>query len=207
MPVYTDPEHLLSAVRAAGHVVFDKGAAHTPWDLQIVGVRSMDGDQPLQGNTFNDRIYVVCRDDTGTLRLWSWAATTDPGAYWLLHPGRVEGTAILKAGQYRGAWKLGLHKGEKPALTQARPVTVWRDATRDANLQIGEGTQTGLFGINIHRAGAGSTVVDKWSAGCQVFARDADFEAFLTLCRKQAAKGERWATFTYTLLEQQIGQP
>lgn len=201
---YTDPEALLGAVRAAGHVVFDKGAGHTSWDLQIVGVRALGSDgKPLQDNAFNDRIYVVCRDDGGTLRLWSWPATTDPGTYWRQNPGRAEGTAILKAGQYRGAWALGLHKGEKPALVQSAPVTVWRDADRDAEIDIAPGTstQTGIFGINIHRAGTASTLVDKWSAGCQVFARDADFEAFLALCRKQAAKGKGWQKFTYTLLE------
>lgn len=205
MPIYTDPQTLLNAVQAAGHVVFDRGAGHTPWDLQIVGVRALGADgKPLPDNAFNDRIYVVCRDDTGTLRLWSWAATTDPGLYWRQNPGRVEGTAILCAGQYRGAWVLGLHKGEKPALVQSLPVTVWRDADRAADLDTGAGvpTQTGLFGINIHRAGTASRVVDKWSAGCQVFASDADYEAFLALCRKQAAKGKNWARFTYTLLEQ-----
>lgn len=205
MPIYTDPQTLLNAVQAAGHVVFDKGAGHTAWDLQIVGVRALGADgKPLPDNAFNDRIYVVCRDDTGTLRLWSWAATTDPGLYWRQNPGRVEGTAILCAGQYRGAWVLGLHKGEKPALVQSLPVTVWRDADRAADIDTGAGvpTQTGLFGINIHRAGTASRVVDKWSAGCQVFASDADYEAFLALCRKQAAKGKNWARFTYTLLEQ-----
>lgn len=204
MTAYTDPAALLSAVRAAGHRVYDTGPGHTPYDLQIVGIRAMGSDgKPLPDNAFNDRIYVACRDAGGVLRLWSWAATTDPGLYWRQNPGRVEGTAILKAGQHRGAWTLGLHKGERPALVQSAPVTVWRDADRQADLDIGPGIpeQTGSFGINIHRAGAGSTVVDKWSAGCQVFARDADFEEFLALCRKQAAKGAGWARFSYTLLE------
>ena len=35
------------------------------------------------------------------------------------------------------------------------------------------------YGINIHNAGASSTQVDKWSAGCQVFSHSADFEEFM----------------------------
>lgn len=42
----------------------------------------------------------------------------------------------------------------------------------------------------------------KWSAGCQVFANDADFEEFMSLCNKQnnAGLGD---VFTYTLLKEE----
>lgn len=185
------PHAVLAAVASAGHAVFDQTK---PYNLQIVGVRSSN----TASNTFDDRCYVVYSDATG-LKLESWPITTDPGRYWLENPGRVEGTAILKPGQYRGAWVLGKHKGDKPALVQAKPVTVYRDPNRDATLDTAK-EETGLFGINLHRAGLNSSVVDKWSAGCQVWQMDADFERFLWLCRQQAAKGKGWETFTYTLL-------
>ena len=63
-------------------------------------------------------------------------------------------------------------------------------------------TDTGLFGINIHRAtgrsGGKSTRVDKWSAGCQVIAANDDFGLFMEICHKSRAI---WGnSFTYTLI-------
>jgi hypothetical protein len=57
----------------------------------------------------------------------------------------------------------------------------------------------GVFGINIHKAGADSTYVENWSEGCQVFKRVKDFDEFMKIC-KRAAKihGNK---FSYTLLE------
>ena len=62
---------------------------------------------------------------------------------------------------------------------------------------------TGIFGINIHRANeaVASKNIDKWSAGCQVFANDADFETFLELCKRVERQGKGWDRFTYTLVE------
>jgi len=189
------PAEVLSAIRVAGHVVFDTGPGHRPFDLQIVGLR-----RATTPDAFDDRIFVVYRDASGVLTVRSWAATTDPGVYWRRNPGKVRGTAILKAGQYRSAWRIGLHKGVHPALVQDSPVTVWRDSNRDALIDIGLDSETGTFGINIHRAGTSSSVVDKWSAGCQVFATNAGFEEFLALCRAQVSSGAG-SRFTYTLLE------
>jgi hypothetical protein len=60
-------------------------------------------------------------------------------------------------------------------------------------------TETGVFGINIHKAGVDSARVDDWSHGCQVFKRVADFNEFMALAKKAATiHGNR---FTYTLLE------
>lgn len=185
---------VLAAVSRAGHAVFDQ--TRMKYNLQIVGFRS----SLALSNRFDDQISVVFHTGDRVPRVWSWPVTTDPGTYWVENPGRVAGVAVLKAGQYRGAWQLGLHKGEKPALVQVKPVTVWRDNNRNA-LRDTTVTETGLFGINIHRAGLSSTQVDKWSAGCQVFQKDADFEEFLGLCRLQAANGPGWDRFSYTLLE------
>jgi len=60
-------------------------------------------------------------------------------------------------------------------------------------------TQEGVFGINIHKAGADSTYVENWSEGCQVFKKSADFEEFMAICRR--AKDIHGNSFTYTLIE------
>ena len=53
--------------------------------------------------------------------------------------------------------------------------------------------------VNIHKAGRDSSQVDKWSAGCQVFKNEGDFNEFMTTIRTGAARfGNK---FTYTLLE------
>lgn len=185
------PEALLAWVKSKGYATFEKKS----WDLNIVGVRKKDG----VPNKFDDKIFVVSKDDSGSLKLWCWAATTDPGLYWMQNVMNRLGTACMVPGQYRGAWQLGDHRGN-PALVQIKPVKTYRDANRDGSLDLIESTITeGLYGINLHRAGKSSTVVDKWSAGCQVWSRDADFEEFMTLCNKQVTING-YKTFTYTLL-------
>ena len=62
--------------------------------------------------------------------------------------------------------------------------------------------ETGLFGINIHRASqtGTTTYVDKYSAGCQVFSNADDFNVFMQLCdRHRQYYGN---DFTYTLIDE-----
>ena len=66
-----------------------------------------------------------------------------------------KGTAVLKPGQYRGSHKIRLHGGKYTALGQKKNVTVYRDRNKDDKYDLNESTcDTGLFGINIHRATA-----------------------------------------------------
>ena len=113
----------------------------------------------------------------------------------------MRGTAIMKPGQYRRAYKVGKHKGYK-ALQQSGPVTVYRDNDRDEELDTtGVGEDTGMHAVNIHRASRvrASTQVDKWSAGCQVMQDPDHFDFSMTLCDRGAEKFGN--SFTYTLLE------
>ena len=57
-----------------------------------------------------------------------------------------------------------------------------------------------MFGINIHRSNprTESTIVNKWSAGCQVIAANDDFRLFMEICNK--AKDTWGNSFTYTLI-------
>jgi hypothetical protein len=57
----------------------------------------------------------------------------------------------------------------------------------------------GIYGINIHKAGADSTYVENWSEGCQVFKREKDFNQFMEICKQ--ARGIHGNSFTYTLIE------
>jgi len=169
-----------------------------PNELNIVGIRA-DSTQP---NAFDDSINVYYKTATGDWQLHSFPATTDPGTYWLENPLNPQGTAILKAGQYLNSHSIGLHRGKYEALVQVRPVTVLRDYDRNAVLDFLNGKEdTGLFGINVHHAQAEGTTkyVDKFSAGCQVFANIEDFNLFMQLCyRHRELYGN---SFTYTLID------
>lgn len=164
-------------------------------NLNIIGVRS-----PLKGNEFNDAICVEYwkKDNKYT---YIAPCTTDPGYKSLAHPQNIKGCAILVPGQYRGCYKIGFHKGQYEALVQCKPVKVYRDNNRDFFLDFDPATiEEGMFGINIHKAGISSTVVDGWSAGCTVFAKSAYFEHFMLLAKLSESKYGN--SFTYTLLEE-----
>jgi hypothetical protein len=91
-----------------------------------------------------------------------------------------------------------LHQGKYEALRQVGALVVERDYTKDGVYNAAK-KETGVFGINIHKAGADSTLVNNWSEGCQVFKRSADFNQFMIIAKKAAAlHGNR---FTYTLIE------
>jgi hypothetical protein len=170
-----------------------------PFELNIVGVRA-DSATP---NSFDDHIHVFFNNSEGKLVEHKFKATTDPGTYWLKNPMNPQGTAILKEGQYLNAWAIGLHRGKYLALVQKRPVTVIRDYDRNAVLDFLNGNpDTGLFGINIHRASENgiTKVVDHFSAGCQVFSNVTDFVLFMSLCERH--KNLYGNNFTYTLIDE-----
>ena len=191
-------EFIESTIKSKGYSWFDQ----KDYNLNIVGVRnSSTGDEVT--NSFDDKITLSYKVD-GEWRFHSFDCTTDPGRYWVENIMRVEGVACLKAGQYSGAYAIGLHRGKYDALRQQRNVTVYRDSNKDGCYDLDDdNTQTGLFGINIHRAtaraGKTSTQVDKWSAGCQVIAANEDWNEFIEVCYK--ARDVWGNNFTYTLIE------
>jgi hypothetical protein len=185
--------NIINAMSLKRYVVFDDMRGH---DLNLVGVRTANN----MSNQFNDWVCVFYRT-AGTWVGFSFPATTDPGVYWRRHPMNVRGTAILKPGQYRGAYKVGLHRGYR-ALEQKGNLTVWRDNDSDDELDFDGTEDSGLHAVNIHRANpeVASVRVDKWSAGCQVIADPDHFDFLMTLCERGAAKFGN--SFTYTLLEE-----
>tara|TARA_R100000008_G_scaffold77895_1_gene58571 strand:+ start:2793 stop:3365 length:573 start_codon:yes stop_codon:yes gene_type:complete len=183
---------LLDYVESLGHAVFTEGE----FNLNIIGIRS----ETHKPNKFDDRICVVYKDESGWITR-TFEATTDPGQYWLDHPMRPEGAAILVPGQYRGVYKIGTHRNYTALTQRGGRVKVYRDGNKDEILDHDpESITEGYYGINIHKAGTESTNVNKWSAGCQVFARSDDFECFMALVKKSA---DIWGEFfTYTLVDE-----
>jgi len=159
-------------------------------DFGIVGIRSKE-DQP---NKFDDLIGLV-ENDTIT---W-FTGTTNPGVHWLKNLLNPKGAALLKPNQYLDTWKLDLHQGKYLALCQRKNVVVYRDGDKDNFSEETGVTETGLFGINIHRANpsAISSIIDKWSAGCQVLNSPTDFNYLIKRCEESKLK-----EFTYTLLKE-----
>lgn len=180
------------AMARKGYRFFQEG----DYNLNLVGIRAAS----QRAGAFDDQLAVSFQAAGNTVCL-VFPATTDPGKKYLRDPINPAGAAILVPGQYVGMWQLGLHRGQYEALVQRRPVKVYRDNDRDDELDHGA-TETGLFGINCHRASEYHITGDvgAWSAGCQVLQRHDDFGILMALCKRAAAA---WGNlFTYTLLEE-----
>lgn len=191
---------ILKRVEALGYKVFSSG----PYDLNLFGIRSSQA----KAGSFDDWMGCAYQDEKMMWVVEWWPATTDPGVYWLegYDSSRVKGTAILVPGQYRGVYKIDKHGGKYEALCQRNgPVKVWRDSNRDDVLDWSGPEYEGMYGINLHHASYNpsrpSTVVNKWSAGCQVHAGIHTFERMMSLARLQIKHHPTWAqAFTYTLI-------
>lgn len=184
-------------VQKIGGIWFDTGA----YNANIIGVRK---DRTIASNSFDDYILYIAKTEAGEWFYRKYECTTLPGLTQMVEPDHDSGVAILESNtQYRGAYKLGKHKGQYDALVQqgVGSVTIFRDNTKDSFIHLNPATkETGWFGINIHKAGNDSTFVGDWSAGCQVFKRAADFDSFIKLCKKSAAM---WGnSFSYTLIDE-----
>ena len=173
------------------------------YDVNIIGIRNSNTDGKVT-NKFDDIMTISYKDEDGEWHYHEFNCTTDPGDDWMDNNMNSKGCAVLKPGQYRSSHKLRLHGGKYLALGQQNLVTVYRDRNKNDKYDFDESTtDTGLFGINIHRAtsreGKTSTNIDKWSAGCQVIASNDDWHTFLDIC--QTAR-EVWGNnFSYTLIE------
>ena len=188
-------EQVEAAVKAKGYVWFED-AANKGFDVNIVGIRNSATGQAVT-NAFDDTLTISYKEN-GAWKFHSWSATTDPGKKGVLEYHNAAGVARLVEGQYRGSHTIRLHQGKYEALGQAKNVKVYRDANKDLTYNEDK-IQEGIFGINIHKAGADSTYVENWSEGCQVFKKAADFEAFMVIAREGAKV--HGPSFTYTLIE------
>jgi len=188
-------EQIENAVKSKGYAWFDD-ASNKGFDVNIVGIRNSSTGNKVT-NVFDDYLTLSYKEG-GQWKFHIWPATTDPGKKGVMEYHNAAGVARLVEGQYRGSHGIGLHQGKYEALKQAKPVKVYRDANKDLNYDENKIAE-GVFGINIHKAGADSTYVENWSEGCQVFKKAADFESFMSIIRK--SRDIHGNSFTYTLIE------
>ena len=192
-------EQIEKAMKTKGYVWFSDEQNKT-YDVNIVGVRlNSTNVADKVTNVFDDFLTISFKDESGAWQFYCWNATVDPGKKGVMEFSNKGGVARLVPGQYRRVWMIDKHQGKYEALCQRNGnVTVYRD--KDKNMMFDETkTDTGMFGINIHKAGQDSTWVENWSEGCQVFKRVKDFNVFMSICKKAAKiHGNK---FSYTLLE------
>jgi hypothetical protein len=191
-------EKIETAVKAKGYTWFED-ASNKGFDVNIVGVRNNAPSIADKVTNVFDDVITLSFKENGSWKYFEWMNTTDPGKKGVEQFHNAKGVARLVPGQYRGVWSIDKHQGKYEALCQRLGnVTVYRD--KDKNSTFSETiTDTGMFGINIHKAGQDSTWVENWSEGCQVFKRVKDFNEFLAICKKAAKiHGNK---FSYTLIE------
>ena len=193
-------EQIQAIVEAKGYKWFHDHS-NKSYDVNIVGVRNSKTKNRVT-NAFDDLMTITYKCEEGYWHFHEYDCTTDPGTHWVENLLNPDGVSILKPGQYRGSHKIRLHQGKYEALGQKKPVTVYRDNNLNETYDY-DNTTTGIYGINIHRAtaktGGRSTRVDKWSAGCQVIARNSEWHEFLNICKK--ARDIHGNSFSYTLIE------
>ena len=182
---------ILSRLRDLNYKIYESGN----YNLNIVGIRN----RHLNTNTFNDELHCIFKLN----EVWidkHYQITTDPGFKSLQNPQNSKGCSILVPNQYLNCYKLGYHKGQYIALVQCKPVQVYRDNNKDKIMDLNpKSIDNGVFGINIHKAGSNSNIVEDWSAGCQAFKRKSDYDEFISLCIKSSKLYSN--SFTYTLLD------
>ena len=194
-------EQIQNTVEGKGYKYFHDNS-NKSYDVNIIGIRNSETKGRVT-NAFDDTITIAYKTD-GEWQYHEFGCTTDPGTHWVENLLNPDGVAILKPGQYRGSHKIGLHQGKYEALKQKKPLKVYRDDDKDDTYDcLEENVKEGIYGINIHRAtgktGGKSTRVDKWSAGCQVIAKNSDFKLLMEIVHK--AKDVWGNSFSYTLLE------
>jgi hypothetical protein len=197
LPAKMLSEHYSEVFVNKGYSFFESGN----YNLNIVGVRNASG-RPDIFDDFVNVFYKIGGDWVADI----YVATTEPGPNLLRNPllsVQHKGAAILVPGQYKSVYKIGTHGGKRKytALTQrSGPVTVYRDNNRDSRADTDVLTETGMFGINIHRHWGSDEreYTGGVSAGCQVFQDSGDFYEFMDTCNKAA---DIWGnSFTYTLV-------
>ncbi len=190
-------DEILLVMQRKKYIVFEYDGK--PYNLNLIGVRNST---PVP-NSFDDRLYVLWRFH-GEWNGRNYSITTDPGLMYLKKPINPAGTAILKEGQYKGMWQIGMHRGKYPALVQVGPCVVIRDFNRDNRLDFdSKKEQKGSdFGINLHRSlkDMEASVVGEFSAGCQVFSNPHNFNEVMAMAR--VAEDNFGNSFTYTLINE-----
>ena len=201
-------DKIIKIVKAGGGQIFENDGY-----INFCGVRNNKTD-----NTFNDTLYIYWKDASdGKFKCVKTSGfTTKPGQSVILNTKgdtHSKGAAIVKEGWYPDVWHHGKHQGKYNALRQTDGVTKPIAITRD-NTQFGRGgnkyelrilsgtTEVGYPCTNLHKSGKNSTYVNNWSAGCQVFKVEKEFEEMLSMANHATKKGQK--TFGYFLTNETV---
>ena len=154
-----------------------------PSGYWLLGVRSSE-DEP---NRFDDKIYLF----KGEQFVDVTSCTTNPGTTVLRNYSKfnAKGAAVVVADEwYYGVWRKGKHQGKIDALVQiGSKIKVWRDGDKDDKSEESMIQQEGFFGINFHpntydiNAKSTGSLVNGWSAGCQVVNNMEKYRKFINL--------------------------
>lgn len=196
-------EQIRAVLDRKGYTFYSTGN----YNLNIIGVRAANS----QSDKFDDVMHVIYRADDNRFKHHKFECTTDPGKHWLINPMNIFGCAILIPGQYKGAYKIGMHKDYR-ALEQKSPMWYVRDNNKNSTLDFTlyataadrkKNAFWDLIKTNIHRASVMADVlhVGMYSAGCQVIRKKSDFDTLMSLADKQIQSGHG-NSFTYTLIEE-----
>ena len=199
-------DKIIKIVKSGGGEVFEQ-----PGFINLCGVRNN-----ATNDTFNDTLYVYWKEGGEFKGICTNGFTTKPGKRVILNENgksAKNGAAILKEGWHKDIWHIGKHQNKYTALRSTDGVTKPTAVTRD-NTQYGKGpkyelrvfkekTDVGYFGINFHKSKTPQgNSVNGWSAGCQVFKVQKDFEDVLKMAQSASSKNQK--TFSYFLVNKSV---
>jgi hypothetical protein len=186
-------EQIQKAVESKGYKYFQEGE----YNVNVIAIRNSAPGKKVT-NVFDDWLTISYKEN-GAWKFFCWSATTDPGKAPMLLGNNGTGTARVVPGQYPGSHFIRKHQGKYDALCQKGHLRLYRDANKDLIYDETKITDSYNDGINIHKAGQDSAIVEHWSHGCTVFKRIKDFDEFMVICKKAAEL--QGNSFTYTLIE------
>jgi hypothetical protein len=176
---------------------FKKSIDYTKYNL--VGLRNRIKLKEQKPNEFIDALILMGPENEKNLKIFP--GTTSPGIYFLMrdlrnywaaksgdtYPDRL---AILQPGIYK--YKAGKHRNLYDALVPVDKSHVHRyevpdkDKAKFTTYEPGY-SETGDFGINIHRA-KGEKEIGYYSAGCIVFQKKEDLDSVLDKLKESNQK-------------------
>ena len=125
---------ILKVARKYNYTIFSDAAKEHNLNLWVIRNKNR------HAGTYDDLLLVFWIYG-GRWHIESFEVTADPSDIALIQRKNKLGTAIVREGQYRGCWKLGIHNinsktNSYPALVQRGEIEVIRDFNKDSILDI-----------------------------------------------------------------------
>ena len=197
-------QELKKSVEKNKYIFFDKGN----FNLNFIWVRN----DLVATNHFTDDLYIAYKE-AGVEKVLNIKCTTKPGLNKSLYnPLTVEGvtgTAVIKKGQYRGAWEFrdtydGFSK--YPYFHQIKPINYYRDGNKDTKIDLVQEQDNKIFGTFWHRMSnigdkrkIEELTVDNWSLGC-MGSPITEWDKVIALVRTAIKSGQS-KQFTGTIID------